>query len=188
MKRELDMAAAERAPLTPQQRLSLSRRALVRQLNGVSEPHEDQHYRPTQAAEDELEYAHTEAAAALPPLGEPSGRPAGLSGNVWFSMGRSVVQRWWQRHPAQAVGQLARPLLESYARKQPAKLMAIAAAAGGTRLGIGGGGGGTGGRDVVSDNGELSGKNDAAEVEATMLSASKTTPEDSICFGTHRLP
>jgi hypothetical protein len=124
------MAAAERAPLTPQQRLSLSRRALVRQLNGVSEPHEDQHYRPTQAAEDELEYAHTEAAAALPPLGEPSGRPAGLSGNVWFSMGRSVVQRWWQRHPAQAVGQLARPLLESYARKQPAKLMAIAAAAG----------------------------------------------------------
>jgi hypothetical protein len=130
MKRELDMAAAERAPLTPQQRLSLSRRALVRQLNGVSEPHEDQHYRPTQAAEDELEYAHTEAAAALPPLGEPSGRPAGLSGNVWFSMGRSVVQRWWQRHPAQAVGQLARPLLESYARKQPAKLMAIAAAAG----------------------------------------------------------
>ena len=130
MKREPDMAAAERAPLTPQQRLSLSRRALVRQLNGVSEPHEDQHYRPTQAAEDELEYAHTEAAAALPPLGEPSGRPAGLSGNVWFSMGRSVVQRWWQRHPAQAVGQLARPLLESYARKQPAKLMAIAAAAG----------------------------------------------------------
>lgn len=130
MKRELDMAAAERAPLTPQQRLSLSRRALVRQLNGVSEPHEDQHYRPTQAAEDELEYAHTEAAAALPPLGEPSGRPAGLSGNVWFSMGRSVVQRWWQRHPAQAVGQLARPLLESYARKQPAKLMAIAAATG----------------------------------------------------------
>ncbi|MGJ7569826.1 hypothetical protein ACSFBX_04770 [Variovorax sp. RB2P76] len=130
MKRELDMAAAERAPLTPQQRLSLSRRALVRQLNGVSEPHQDQHYRPTQAAEDELEYAHTEAAAALPPLGEHSARPAGLSGNVWFSMGRSVVQRWWQRHPAQAVGQLARPLLESYARKQPAKLMAIAAAAG----------------------------------------------------------
>ncbi|MGJ7557073.1 hypothetical protein ACSFBI_24040 [Variovorax sp. RB3P1] len=124
------MAAAERAPLTPQQRLSLSRRALVRQLNGVSEPHEDQHYRPTQSAEDELEYAHTEAAAALPTLGESSGRPAGLSGNVWFSMGRSVVQRWWQRHPAQAVGQLARPLLESYARKQPAKLMAIAAAAG----------------------------------------------------------
>lgn len=130
MKREPDMAAAERAPLTPQQRLLLSRRALVRQLSGVSEPHEDQHYRPTQAAEDELEYAHTEAAAALPPLGEPSGRPAGLSGNVWFSMGRSVVQRWWQRHPAQAVGQLARPLLESYARKQPAKLMAIAAATG----------------------------------------------------------
>ena len=125
------MAVAERSPLTPQQRLSLSRRALVRQLNGVSEPHEEQHYRPTQVAEDELEYAHAEAAAALPPLGERNGRPqGGLSGNLWFSMGRNVVQRWWQRHPAHAAGQLARPLLESYARKQPAKLMAIAAGTG----------------------------------------------------------
>ena len=123
------MDAAERAPLTPQQRLSLSRRALVRQFNGISEPRVDQHYGSTQSAEDELEYAHHEAAADLP-LGELEGRPRGLNGNVWFSMGRSVAQRWWQRHPAHAVGQLARPLLESYARRQPAKLMAIAAATG----------------------------------------------------------
>lgn len=32
--------------------------------------------------------------------------------------------------PANAVGQLARPLLDRYAREQPAKLMAAAAAAG----------------------------------------------------------
>ena len=32
--------------------------------------------------------------------------------------------------PAHAAGQLARPVLEHYARKQPAKLMAIAAATG----------------------------------------------------------
>lgn len=124
------MAAAERALLTPQQRLSLSRRALVRQLNGISETRDDRHHLPTQTAEDELEYAHHDAAAALPPHGEHKERFRGLKGNIWFSMGRSVAQRWWQRHPAHAVGQLARPLLESYARTQPAKLMALAAATG----------------------------------------------------------
>jgi hypothetical protein len=41
-----------------------------------------------------------------------------------------VVQRWWRRHPAHAVGQLARPVLEHYARQEPAKLMAVAAATG----------------------------------------------------------
>ncbi|MFS2050399.1 hypothetical protein ACEN8K_15905, partial [Variovorax sp. CT11-76] len=42
----------------------------------------------------------------------------------------SMAERWWRRHPAHAAGQLARPLLERYARKEPAKLMAIAAATG----------------------------------------------------------
>jgi hypothetical protein len=41
-----------------------------------------------------------------------------------------VVRRWWRRHPANAAGQLARPLLERYAREEPAKLVGAAAAAG----------------------------------------------------------
>ncbi|SEL09120.1 hypothetical protein SAMN05518845_104413 [Variovorax sp. YR750] len=49
---------------------------------------------------------------------------------MWLAVGRSVVERWWRRHPAHAVGQLARPVLEHYARKEPAKLMAAAAATG----------------------------------------------------------
>jgi hypothetical protein len=61
--------------------------------------------------------------------GHPRGRREG-GGNVWLSVGRSVAERWWRRHPAHAAGQLARPLLERYARKEPAKLMAIAAATG----------------------------------------------------------
>ena len=45
-------------------------------------------------------------------------------------MARSMTERWWRRHPAHAMGQLARPVLEHYARKEPAKLMAISAATG----------------------------------------------------------
>ncbi|MFM9924617.1 hypothetical protein VLK31_16605 [Variovorax sp. H27-G14] len=116
--------------LTPKQRLALSRRALVRQLHGGSEAYDDNQRTSAQNADDALEYAQRDASMALPPLGEHDGHAPGIGANVWFSMGRSVAQRWWRRHPAHAVGQLARPLLERYARKKPAKLMAIAAATG----------------------------------------------------------
>jgi hypothetical protein len=49
---------------------------------------------------------------------------------VWAGVARNVAQRWWRRHPANAAGQLARPLLERYAREQPLKLLAGAAAVG----------------------------------------------------------
>lgn len=121
------MASAERPPLTPQQRLALSRRALVRELNGGEEPARASRYATAQEPDDDLEYAQHDTPDAL--AHEPRSR--GRAGNnVWLSMGRSVVERWWRRHPAHAVGQLARPLLENYARKQPAKLMAAAAATG----------------------------------------------------------
>lgn len=122
------MASVERPPLTPQQRLALSRRALVRQLHGGAHDSDHEHHAPRMAADavhadrdgdDDLEYAHHDMPDAAP-----------RSGNVWLGIGRSVVERWWRRHPAHAAGQLARPLLERYARKEPAKLMAIAAATG----------------------------------------------------------
>ena len=87
--------AADRQPLTPQQRLALSRRALVAQLQGD----------------------HREAASdALYALPAPAVRPAGFDHFAWSSVARGVVRRWWRRHPANAAGQLARPLLERYAR------------------------------------------------------------------------
>jgi len=52
------------------------------------------------------------AAAPLPPLA------AGL------------VRRWWRRHPVHAAGQLARPVLQHYARTRPAELMLGSAALG----------------------------------------------------------
>ena len=117
------MASVERPPLTPQQRLAISRRALVRQLNGGEDAH--QAHRLASEPDDDIEYAHHDSATA-----SHEGRPSGRGGNVWGSVARSVVQRWWRRHPAHAAGQLARPLLEHYARKEPAKLMAAAAATG----------------------------------------------------------
>lgn len=48
----------------------------------------------------------------------------------WWPLGRRVAERWWRRHPANAVLQLARPALERKAREQPAQLMLAAAATG----------------------------------------------------------
>ncbi len=101
--------AGENESLTPQQRLARSRQALVYQLQGG---------RPAIEASNR-------SPAALP------GRRTGLIDQfAWTSVARSMTQRWWRRHPANAVAQLARPLLDRYAREQPAKLVAAAAAAG----------------------------------------------------------
>lgn len=117
-------------PLTPQQRLALSRRALVRQLNGEGEA--DRSYQqPRHAPEDDdLEYAHHDAAGAAPDEPAPTGAGGRRDRSVWGAVARGVVQRWWRRHPAHAAGQLARPVLEHYARTEPVKLMAVAAATG----------------------------------------------------------
>jgi len=123
-----DPRRAALSQLTPQQRLALSRRALVRQLNG-EEPEAPAPRRAFDGGnagdiDDDLEYAHHDAGT-----GESSAAP-GRRHNVWSAMARGVMQRWWRRHPAHAAGQLARPLLEHYARTEPVKLMAAAAATG----------------------------------------------------------
>ncbi|WP_093164077.1 hypothetical protein [Variovorax sp. YR216] len=102
--------STEREQLTPQQRLSLSRRALIAQLQG------DKDERPG----DWLDAA---------PDGSPQ-QVDGQHGIAWSQVANHVVRRWWRRHPANAAGQLARPVLERYAREQPAKLVAAAAATG----------------------------------------------------------
>ena len=100
--------AAEIDRLTPQQRLAVSRRALVNQLRGGEPP----------------DYEDEPSPARRLPY-ESAGRDF-----AWTSIAGNVAARWWRRHPANAVGQLALPLVERYARKEPAKLIAAAAAAG----------------------------------------------------------
>ena len=101
----------DRDALTPQQRLAVSRRALVQQLRGETPP----------AAPERMQ------ASARP---RRSGKPSLLDRIAWFPVARSMAERWWRRHPANAAGQLARPVLDRYARENPAKLVAAAAAAG----------------------------------------------------------
>jgi len=48
----------------------------------------------------------------------------------WAAVASHLARHWWRRHPANAIGHLARPILASYARKEPAKLIVGAAAAG----------------------------------------------------------
>ncbi|MDQ0589545.1 hypothetical protein [Variovorax paradoxus] len=117
------MNTDERSFLTPQERLAISRRALVRQLNGEDEPESSGNRGSRSAAQ--------EHPAGMHAGGEAADRESSMRGrNQWASMARSMTERWWRRHPAHAMGQLARPLLEHYARKEPAKLMALAAATG----------------------------------------------------------
>ncbi|MGJ7508579.1 hypothetical protein [Variovorax sp. GT1P44] len=100
--------AAEPDSLSPQQRLAISRRALVSQLQGDRPPipeDPDIVQRPRLSNQAANQFA-------------------------WASVARNVARRWWRRHPANAVTQVARPLLERYAREEPAKLVAAAAATG----------------------------------------------------------
>jgi hypothetical protein len=101
--------SAEMQRLTPRQRLSISRQILIEQLNGSEPP--------------------------MPDIGEGSAiapaRPNGKAAQArWAAVVRQVARRWWRRHPAHAAGQLARPVLERYAREHPVKLLAAAAATG----------------------------------------------------------
>jgi hypothetical protein len=100
--------AAEPDTLSPQQRLAISRRALVSQLQGD---------RPHMAEEPQA-------------FERPRRINEAANKFAWGPVARNVARRWWRRHPANAVGQVARPLLERYAREEPAKLVAAAAATG----------------------------------------------------------
>jgi hypothetical protein len=115
---------AEDAALTPQQRLAQSRRALVWRLEGGKPSR-------STANVDVVGPVFASGTAASPLLDDATTeRPRPSDRLIWMTVIRNVAQRWWRRHPANAAGQLARPLLERYAREQPVKLLASAAAIG----------------------------------------------------------
>jgi len=104
----------EREHLTPQQRLTISRQALIAQLHG-EQPRTDEIDVTVDAPEGPRPYRS----------GQRGPRPYS-----WSAVAGNVIRRWWRRHPANAAGQLALPVLERYAREEPAKLVAAAAATG----------------------------------------------------------
>ncbi|TFZ03933.1 hypothetical protein [Ramlibacter humi] len=48
----------------------------------------------------------------------------------WLETARHVLSDWWRYHPAHMAVDVARPLLSSYARRQPAQYVGFAALAG----------------------------------------------------------
>jgi hypothetical protein len=116
--------AIDHSSLTPQQRLAISRRALFNQIESVAD-HDAGHMRPAAS------YGDRSYIAPSPSHPDASRKKRGLlDGLPWVKVAQSFGARWWRRHPANAMVQLAHPLLQRYARKQPAKLIAIAAGTG----------------------------------------------------------
>ena len=95
--------------LTPQERLAISRKAIVRHMN--------RHYH--RDIEDSVDDDTYEAAAPGAPV------QGGVLGRIKYAAGM-----WWHRHPASAAVELATPLLSDYAGVHPFKLLGISAAAG----------------------------------------------------------
>jgi hypothetical protein len=109
----------EASILTPQQRLAVSRRALFNQIDFVAEG---------DAVESQHETKNNESPRSRP---APASRKRGMMDGIpWVQVGRSFAERWWRRHPANAMTRLAHPVLQRYARKQPVKLIGIAAGVG----------------------------------------------------------
>lgn len=97
--------ANELSLLTAQERLAVSRQALVDQLHGKRAPVQGQHAGTT-----------------------PGDR--WLNRFEWPALLRNIGRRWWQRHPANAVSQVALPLLDRYTKQRPFKAIGVAAATG----------------------------------------------------------
>lgn len=116
--------ANDSAPLTPQERIALTRQALLRQMgvrpeNGSSstQASHDGHTRESVGLEDDFENdAHDGTYAE------------GLSG-LWRSASHAA-RAWWRSHPAHVVVEVAEPVLGRVARKSPMKLLGAAAAVG----------------------------------------------------------
>ena len=102
------------AKLTPQQRLAKSREAIFVSLGHDSHRHEknDLGAEWGQAVIGD----HIKAASKL------------KSG--WWPVFTSLAKTWWHRHPLNAVAHMAQPVIATYAKREPLKLLGAAALAG----------------------------------------------------------
>ena len=96
------------ADISPQERLVITRKAIVRHMN--------RHH-------PEIE----ELVGGNIPADSGEARPS-LHGRL--AQAKYAARIWWKRHPASAVAELASPFLRDYARAHPYKLLGISAFAG----------------------------------------------------------
>lgn len=95
---------------TPQERLAISRKALVRHMTRDDAPVPDPESRPYE-------------------IGDEAGVKTGRSG-FWTSALARATKTWWRNQPVSVAFGVARPVLGRYAERQPFKLLGIAAVAG----------------------------------------------------------
>ena len=103
---------AEIDALSPEQRLSASRKRLVSYMAQGED---------SASPEDTL---HSSAATGdiVRPLGQPK--------SMALQTLTRTVQAWWRHHPAKVALEIAEPVLDQYAKNKPYQLLGIAAAAG----------------------------------------------------------
>ena len=94
--------------LTPQERLAISRKAIIRHMHRYSSE--------ARANEDDDltqdDSAHQQASQSK------------------LGLVKHALQIWWHRHPASMAVELSRPILNDYARNHPFQLLGISAGAG----------------------------------------------------------
>ena len=101
-------SAGQTDDLTPQERLVISRKALVRNMTS-----------------NDRERREAKMAAKAHEVGETS-KP---SGGNWALLKRGLSS-WWYHHPANLAIDVAKPIIGRYAREHPTKLIGIAAVVG----------------------------------------------------------
>ena len=94
--------------LTPQERLAISRKAIVRHMKRDKEPEDDHVHAGDSSYQDSARSAIASA----------------------WNVVKTTVTNWWHYHPAHVALDLARPAFNKYAEEQPLKLLAVAAGLG----------------------------------------------------------
>lgn len=95
---------------TPQERLAISRKAIIRHMTRDDTP---------AVAHDAQPYE----------IGDESGTSSGRSDFWTYALARAV-QTWWRNQPVSIAFGVAKPVLERYAERQPFKLLGVAAIVG----------------------------------------------------------
>jgi hypothetical protein len=94
---------------SPQERLAISRRAIVRNMSRDSRSRDD---------------------ADSPNPDETEQRPASSGSSGTWEVVKHAIQAWWHHHPVSMAFDLARPAIGHYAEDKPFKLLGIAAGLG----------------------------------------------------------
>ena len=95
--------------LTPQERLAISRKAIVRHMNRHS-------------SEDRMKEEDDDLPKDDNAYQQASQGKLGLA--------KHALQVWWHRHPASLAVELSRPILNEYAKSHPFQLLGISAGTG----------------------------------------------------------